>query len=1043
MTDLIGRVEFANPYHDKAGRFAPKGSGRAVPTKGIDLNSLGTADHARVAVAGEVRNRIRNLQGEIAGAFGPLEAAVAHVEDLLNDPASTPAQRIHAMLGVEANAKVLVKFKKNDVGGDDNAKVLSEVGQWHQDAAKALAMESGHWQATVALADRAKAASPTIVADVDAATEGLGEAFGRGAMLKEPISMLRKVAEKVVEGDSLGAAIAGVKDSIRFTTITPFETHAQNVATYIERMEAAGYQTVKNADHWANPKVPVVGYNVVMQKDGMPPLEMQFHTEASAAAVKLSHPSYQQSRVLPKGPELKALDDEMYGYFDVPHPPGVDDAITASAAIVAFATRGAFASDAPVVEGPMVETDGDMRFRGVLAVEGVESGDGRRISPEALTWRPLPLPLMAMFRNPDGGEGHAGAAIAGRIDKIWRDEKDPRIVRGSGVYDDTEVGREAFRMLRKQMMSGVSVDLDKVIPEFTGSGEGELASRGGMAFKAARIMGATQCAFPAFAEAQLEVADEVLVATAGVGAMFFLPYNNKEALVAGSGTGPELPPADWFSKPDLAGPTPVRVSPDGRVFGHVATWGSFHIGHERKVAVPRSACNYAEFRKGETLTAEGTMVATGPIIVDTVHPDLKMRASDAQAFYAHTGCAAADVAVYEDEFGIVVAGAVRPTATMAQVRALRGGDVSPDWRRVNGSPLECVAMLTVNNSGFKVPLALAASAGEAFVPGEDAHGLFDVESNELVALVAAGRLPRHHDGDADAEIADLRVEFAAYRESTERMMAELAQTVLPIRAERARARAAAVLAQPRQVPLTQRVEFAADLYAEFANPYHDETGRFTGPGGRAVPTKGIKGTVIDGTKLKGEKAEKAMDKIVERKLADDKAVADKMHKAQKKALSKTLEKAVSQKTGAWRDLANKLPQTVVVNGDETADIFWKPDVIDGDDGAIHYTAEIAVNNGKAVAQVAVVVSPDGSGGVRVETTGWEGSAKTRKAFEAEAKTAYDEAGFTTDDGWAAAEHPESKPGTYDRSIAARDERAQPRAPGSNDQAIRDRRRDRE
>ena len=28
--------EFANPYHDKLGRFAPKGSGRAVPTKGVE-----------------------------------------------------------------------------------------------------------------------------------------------------------------------------------------------------------------------------------------------------------------------------------------------------------------------------------------------------------------------------------------------------------------------------------------------------------------------------------------------------------------------------------------------------------------------------------------------------------------------------------------------------------------------------------------------------------------------------------------------------------------------------------------------------------------------------------------------------------------------------------------------------------------------------------------------------------------------------------------------------------------------------------------------
>lgn len=38
---LIGRVEFANPYHDARGRFAPKGAGSRVPTKGLDGHSGG------------------------------------------------------------------------------------------------------------------------------------------------------------------------------------------------------------------------------------------------------------------------------------------------------------------------------------------------------------------------------------------------------------------------------------------------------------------------------------------------------------------------------------------------------------------------------------------------------------------------------------------------------------------------------------------------------------------------------------------------------------------------------------------------------------------------------------------------------------------------------------------------------------------------------------------------------------------------------------------------------------------------------------------
>jgi hypothetical protein len=141
------------------------------------------------------------------------------------------------------------------------------------------------------------------------------------------------------------------------------------------------------------------------------------------------------------------------------------------------------------------------------------------------------------------------------------------------------------------------------------------------------------------------------------------------------------------------------------------------------------------------ITAEGVPVRTGPIIMDTVHPDLRKKASDAQAFYAHTGCAIADVVPYEDEYGIQIAGALRPDVDPVRVRAFLASDVSPDWRTWNGSPMECVAMLAVNTSGFKHD-SLAASAGEAgeypVDPGDGSVWL-DPDGQPL-AMVAAGAL---------------------------------------------------------------------------------------------------------------------------------------------------------------------------------------------------------------------------------------------------------------------------------------------------------------
>lgn len=201
---------------------------------------------------------------------------------------------------------------------------------------------------------------------------------------------------------------------------------------------------------------------------------------------------------------------------------------------------------------------------------------------------------------------------------------------------------------------------------------------------------------------------------------------NTEALVASAGGGEETPwpinpPSEWFTEftPEGGRPHPVRVSPEGRVYGYVAVWGNIHIGYlDRTVGVPHSNCNYAKFRTGEVLTAEGHTIPTGRLVMDTVHPKTKgISASQAMAFYDHTGAAVADVAVYEDELGIQIAGALRPDVNASKVRVLRGSDVSPDWRPFDGQ-LEMVALLAVNTSGFIVD-GLVASAGEMNVSPED------------------------------------------------------------------------------------------------------------------------------------------------------------------------------------------------------------------------------------------------------------------------------------------------------------------------------------
>lgn len=195
---------------------------------------------------------------------------------------------------------------------------------------------------------------------------------------------------------------------------------------------------------------------------------------------------------------------------------------------------------------------------------------------------------------------------------------------------------------------------------------------------------------------------------------------------AAAGIAPLHPPAAWFDNPDLAGPSPLTVTDEGRVFGHAWTWNTCHTGFPGAcVTAPKSPSDYAFFHLGAVKTAEGTDVHTGRITLDTGHAGLRLDAKAAAAHYDHTGAVVADVRVGEDRYGGWVAGAVRPSCDAERIREFTAAPVSGDWRNINGA-LELIGLLAVNVPGYPVPRPAARVAA----------GILDDESR--LALVAAG-----------------------------------------------------------------------------------------------------------------------------------------------------------------------------------------------------------------------------------------------------------------------------------------------------------------
>lgn len=227
------------------------------------------------------------------------------------------------------------------------------------------------------------------------------------------------------------------------------------------------------------------------------------------------------------------------------------------------------------------------------------------------------------------------------------------------------------------------------------------------------------------------------------------PFSDAETpgiTASAAGLAPLEPPSDWFEDPELAEPTPLTIDDDGRIYGHLATWGTCHVGiRDACVQPPESALDYALFHLGHIKTADGDLIPVGTFTMDTGHAPLAhadgrpVTMQQALAHYDNTGTAVADVRCGEDDHGIWFAGAIRPDLEATKVRALRAAQISGDWRKHSGR-LEFCAGLAVNVPGYPVVRPRTALAASGDPTGLVAAGV-DLRVAPLSALdVAAKRL---------------------------------------------------------------------------------------------------------------------------------------------------------------------------------------------------------------------------------------------------------------------------------------------------------------
>ena len=380
-------------------------------------------------------------------------------------------------------------------------------------------------------------------------------------------------------------------------------------------------------------------------------------------------------------------------------------------------------------------------WEGVLAVEGLPTSDGRYLMPGQITNRDLPLTLKMQKQTADG---HDTAVPVGKITEISRQERpdlgDHAVaIVGHGVFADTNDGQEAATLVKDEILRHVSIDLspgatyllDKDTYEVVDEDSADLgALLNGEYLRGLEgsIMGATLCAFSAFEDATMQIA-EITPEHAVVASAFFV---RKVLTASAAGIAPLAPPQDWFYRDETPGPCPLTVTEDGQVYGHLALWNQCHRGQQHSCELaPKSRSGYAYFHTGALATDSGEKVNVGRITVGEgghASTDPKVGMAEAIAHYDKTGTVAAFVRAKDGRHGIWLSGAVRSDVQAERVRDLEANSPSGDWR-FEGSGLELGAILSVPVPGFPVPryeVGLVASGAE----------------EQVMALVASGYSPQ-------------------------------------------------------------------------------------------------------------------------------------------------------------------------------------------------------------------------------------------------------------------------------------------------------------
>lgn len=432
------------------------------------------------------------------------------------------------------------------------------------------------------------------------------------------------------------------------------------------------------------------------------------------------------------------------------------------------------------------------------------TGDGRDFTDCVWSWRDPTAAFVPLMLQTETEWGHYGATLAGYATELFGGGN--ATVGARGRFFDSEAG-EQFRDMLLSRPFTVSVDPGQVTweDECLEVDDDGWCNSWLTHFLTYTIIGITGTPFAGFENAAIQLAAAVPVTASAAARSCGCTAAAGEP--CGCAPTPELstrsvrrqttrrerygavtaagaradtllaPPASWFDDPGFVMPTPLTITNEGRVLGHIAVWNTCHTGHVDHCVTPPRGCDMLDFMQGTVITDDDSRIRTGVLTWMMEHPTDDVGYFETIAAYdraaADAGLGWADVIGGEDVHGPWVSGGLRPGLSDGQLRILRALSLSGDWRwSQRAHRYELLGVLAVNYPGFPITAAARTLGIPSPRPREarrlaiTAAGMVPQQARREPSDDLAGRLAvleRHYAADQRSRLRSIRREVVAER----------------------------------------------------------------------------------------------------------------------------------------------------------------------------------------------------------------------------------------------------------------------------------------